>query len=271
MYAVRQNGLLRWFEYGGLGEANPAGNRGWAPNSGNPIGRGWNNLLNLASGGDGVLYGVEPNGDLRWFMYDGGGESDPSGATGWHSNSGNVIGNGWHGLRFLFSTPFEGTVASTILGAIFAVDQNGGLRWFRYLGDGTHDPSGNTGWHPNSGNAIGRGWSAGFRFITAVSNVILAVEDDGDLRWYKYVGEGENDPTGGTGWAPGSGNVIGRGWDRFRVIFGGIDWRRGGYVIYGIASDGSLVWYRYTGSGESDPSGSRGWDPNSGNVIGNGW
>jgi hypothetical protein len=32
------------------------------------------------------------------------------------------------------------------------------------------------------------------------------------LRWYRYNGNGEPDPTGSTGWAPNSGNQIGRGW-----------------------------------------------------------
>ena len=104
IYAVRQDGGLRWYEYNGRGEEDPSGNRGWVPNSGNVIGRGWNGFLHLVSGGDGRLYAVAQNGDLRWYQYVGEGLSDPTGGTGWAPNSGNVIGNGWQGLRFLFST-----------------------------------------------------------------------------------------------------------------------------------------------------------------------
>lgn len=42
-------------------------------------------------------------------------------------------------------------------------------------------------------------------------------------------------------------------------------------VIYGVAPNGDLLWYRYSGQGDSDRSGSLGWHPNSGNPIGNGW
>jgi len=105
---------------------------------------------------------------------------------------------------------FEGSFA--VGGAIFNVDPDGALRWYRYDGNGEQDPTGGTGWAPNSGNQIGRGWSAGFRDFFGTSGVIYAVADDGALRWYRYDGNGEQDPTGGTGWAPNSSNQIGRGW-----------------------------------------------------------
>ena len=53
----------------------------------------------------GVQYGVEQNGDLLWYRYDGQGEKDPSASTGWHPNSGNPIGSRvlatpiWQGIR----------------------------------------------------------------------------------------------------------------------------------------------------------------------------
>jgi hypothetical protein len=73
------------------------------------------------------------------------------------------------------------------------------------------------------------------------------------------------------GWDPNSGNVINNGWNVFRHIFGGSD-GTGGHVIYGVEDGGNLRWYRYSGNGESDPSGtSAAWDPNSGNIIGTGW
>ena len=67
------------------------------------------------------------------------------------------------------------------------------------------------------------------------------------------------------------GNIIGRGWDRFRHIFGGSD-GRGGYVIFAVDEAQDLHWHRYTGSGASDQDGtSPAWDPRSGTKIGNGW
>jgi hypothetical protein len=38
------------------------------------------------------------------------------------------------------------------------------------------------------------------------------VDTQGDLYWYKYMGNGESDPAGAHGWHPRSGTQIGRGW-----------------------------------------------------------
>ena len=105
---------------------------------------------------------------------------------------------------------FRGSFA--VGGAIYNVGADGALRWYRYDGKGEPDPTGATGWAPNSGNKIGRGWSEGFRNHFGTRNAIYTVADDGALRWYRYDGAGEFDSTGATGWAVNSGNQIGRGW-----------------------------------------------------------
>jgi hypothetical protein len=51
-----------------------------------------------------------------------------------------------------------------------------------------------------------------FRHHFATNGVIYSVDDDGALTWRRYDGDGEQDPTGSQGWAPNSGNQIGRGW-----------------------------------------------------------
>jgi len=203
IYTVAPDGALRWYQYNGTGVQDPTGGTGWAPNSGNQIGQGWSAGFRTFFGTQGVIYAVGDNGSLRWYRYDGKGEQNPSGNTGWAPNSGNRIGRGWSaGFRTFVGT---GRV-------IFAVADDGALRWYQYDGTGVQDPTGGTGWAPNSGNQIGRGWSAGFRNHFGTRGAIFAVADDGALRWYQYDGTGVQDPTGGTGWAPNSGNQIGRGW-----------------------------------------------------------
>src|SRR5436309_851594 len=129
----------------------------------------------------GAIFNVAPDGALRWYRYDGSGEQDPTGSTGWAPNSGNQIGRGWSaGYRTSIGTG----------GAIFAVADDGALRWYRYDGEGEQDPTGSTGWAPNSGNQIGRGWSAGYRDFFGTRGAIYAVADDGALRWYRYTGKG---------------------------------------------------------------------------------
>ena len=85
----------------GQGDGNVSGNVGWATNSSNPIGNGWDGFRYLFGAGSSGqfdisrLYGVETNGDLRWYVYKGKGESDVSGNTGFASMSSTIIGNGW--------------------------------------------------------------------------------------------------------------------------------------------------------------------------------
>ncbi len=257
IYNVSADGALRWYRYDGTGEADPTGGTGWATNSGNQIGRGWSAGFRAFFGTEGVIYAVGEDGALRWYRYDGTGQADPTGGTGWAANSGNQIGRGWSAG---FHTYFA------VNRSIFAVDDDGFLRWYRYDGNGEADPTGATGWAPNSGNRIGRGWKGGFRTFVGTAQAIFAVGDDGALRWYRYDGTGQEDSTGSIGWAANSGNPIGRGWSGgFRDHFG----TRG--AIYAVENNGALRWYRYGGTGEADPTGGTGWVANSGNQIGRGW
>lgn len=267
-YGVARNGDLHWYRYNGRGQHDPGGSIGWHPNSGNPIGQGWNGFRHLLGCGDGIILGVLANGDLLWYAYEGSGEDDVTGSTGWHPNSGNPIGNGWHGFRDLIVLPRTGTPSDRL--KILAVAENGDLLWYSYEGNGESDITGATGWHPNSGNPIGNGWQ-GFRHLHGSGNVIFAVQENGDLLWYSYEGNGESDVTGGTGWHPNSGSAIGNGWQGFRHLFGGVTDEEGrGHVIYAVTRDHNVLWYRYDGEGEPDVSGSSGWHPDSGSLIARG-
>jgi hypothetical protein len=101
-------------------------------------------------------------------------------------------------------------------------------------------------------------------------DVILGVEQNGDLRWYCYYGSGIEDVSGGTGWVPNSGNRIGNGWHNSRHLFGVSDGISAGY-IFSVEQNGDLRWFNYVGSGIDDVSGNTGWAPNSRNFIGRGW
>ena len=270
IHGVAQNGDLLWYRYHGHGESDRSGSTGWNANSSNPIGNGWQNFLHILGCGNGVILGVHENGDLLWYKYDGNGESDRSGSRGWHPNSGNPIGNGWQGFRHVFVTPQEGRESTSRL-TVYGVAQNGDLLWYSYNGNGESDRSGSRGWHPNSGNPVGNGWQ-GFLQLFGAGGAIFGVHESGDLLWYSYHGDGESDRSGALGWHPNSGNPIGNGWQGLRTVFGGANDSDGfGVVVYAVAQNGDLLWYRYDGHGESDRTGSLGWRANSGNPIGNGW
>ena len=208
---VDNEGFLIWLGYVGSGNLDPSGSINWHRNAGNAIGNGWERIIHLAATPGpkditATLYAVEPTGELRWFRYTGRGEQDDGVVPGWHPNSGNRIGNGWHTL-------------SRLVGAgrsLYGVMPDGTLRWFRYDGEGEEDVSGSSGWAPNSGNPIGRGWNT-LRllcggFVDPDTEGLFGVAENGDLRWFTYIGDGTADPTGGTGWGPNSGNPIGNGW-----------------------------------------------------------
>src|SRR5262249_44164907 len=68
------------------------------------------------------------------------------------------------------------------------------------------------------------------------------------LRWYPYTGNGEHDPPGVVGWAPNTGNPIGRGFDDVVHLFGGVTDQGGfGHTMFVVNRAGDLRWFHYRG------------------------
>ena len=107
-----------------------------------------------------------------------------------------------------------------------------------------------------------------FTGIVADDLSIYAVTGDGSLVWYRdTLRNGTNDPLGTSGWAAGSGNQIGAGWDIFKHIFSGADG-----IVYAIKDTGELLFYRdVLRNGTNGAGGTAGWGAGSGNQIGAGW
>ena len=150
IYAIRKSGELLWFKdllRDGSNGLN--GERGWAPNSGNQINTGWNDLKHVFSGG-GVIYAVRQTGELLWFqdlLRDG--SNGPNGERGWAPGGGSQIGTGWNSVDLVFSGDN---------GIIYAIG-NADLRWYQDLArDGSNGPNGETGWADKSSNIIGGAW-----------------------------------------------------------------------------------------------------------------
>lgn len=276
IFGIDEQGDLRYYRYLGNGESNPTGAHNaengapsWDRKTSNAIGNGWQGFRHVLGCGNGVTMAVQQNGDLLWYRYDGDGTADRSGALGWDPGSSAIIGNGFHSFVHLFVKPAEGKTTRP-LAQLFGVEPNGDLRWYGYSGNGEPDPSGVKGWHPNSGNVIGNGW-ADFLYIVGTGDV-FAVKPDGALLWYRYNGDGTADHSGATGWDPNSGSQVGRGWQNMRIVTGGTtDVGGRGTVLFAVDQDARLLWYRYDGNGDADPTGSLGWNPRSGTQIGRGF
>ena len=273
-----EGGALRFWHYTGNGEPDPSGANGFSEpgnNSSNQIGRGFGGMLHMVGGGDGIMLAIPPSGDLTFFRYTGDGEADETGAMGFEGpHQATVIGNGFHTFPHVFVSPREGHATRTTL---FVVNGAGDLLWFRYSGDGEPDSSGTLGFEgPHQGNQIGRGFT-NFRHMVGVGGgAFLAVPENGDLLWFQYTGKGEQDPTGASGFTEqgnNSGNQIGRGFTDFRHLFGGSTDHGGrARIFYGVKNNGDLLFWRYAGNGEQDPTGAAGFDtPFQGTQIGNGF
>jgi hypothetical protein len=191
VFAVDSQANLRWYLDTGFGGT---GGAAWGTGTGSIVGTGWGGFTTLTSGGQGVVYGIDASGNLRWYRYTG-----TNGSASWASGSGAVIGTGWNGLKLIASGS----------GVIYAVNSSGALFWYRHL-----DPSGGTSSWANNGTAqqIGTGWT-----FTATGSmgggVLLGRDSAGGLWWYRHT-----DPLAGAatwanngvaislgvGWAPGA-------------------------------------------------------------------
>jgi hypothetical protein len=160
-------------------------------------------------GGDGVIYAVGPDGNLRWYKHNGyptggGLETWEPQDTGYR-----VVGRGWQGLAHVFSAGN---------GIIYAITRDGEMRWYRHRGwlhgGGLEGEPQDTGYR-----AVGRGWQDARHVFWAGNGIIYVVAADGTLRWYKHTG---HESGGGLEtWEPQDTGYrgVGTGWGAMQHIF----------------------------------------------------
>lgn len=153
IYAVRPDGSLRWYRHAAFRTGGGLNDPGaWDPRSGREVGVGWNGFVKVFAAPGGVIYGVLPGGDLKWYRHlgyhVGGGLNDPG---AWDARSGKVVGTGWNG--------FTGLLAGSG-GLIYGTLPGGSLRWYRHLGYRTGGGLNDAGaWDARGGKEIGVGWN----------------------------------------------------------------------------------------------------------------
>jgi Tachylectin/Trypsin len=115
--------------------------------------------------------------------------------------------------------------------SIYALGDDGSLRWYWHAGalDGSRQWQGP--------KPVGIGWGVFSKIIPMDNGVFYGISPDGMLRWHRHDnyrnGEGLYD-----GWA--SAMNVGWGWNSFKMVFSG-----GQGILYVVANDGSLLWYRH--------------------------
>jgi hypothetical protein len=122
-------------------------------------------------------------------------------------------------------------------------------------------PQGQNAW-PNCGPKVGLAADTANPYPSPTTSPMFGVDGSGNLRYYKYTGDGSSNMT----WTGTSNNVVSNapGWGKFTHVFSG-----GGGVIYAIDTAGNLWYYNYTGDGSSTGS----WSATSNSIISNspGW
>jgi len=206
IYAITADGTLRWYEHKGfntgVGLESAAS---WGPSKN--VGRGWDGFVDVFSGGEGVIYVVQPDGTLRWYRHLGYQTGLGLETPGSWANP-QTVGRGWNGYKHVFSGG---------QGVIYVIANDGTLRWYRHraylTGEGLETPGAWEG--PKN---VGRGWGEVAQVFSPGDGIIYAVMPDGTLRWYRHVGYLD-------GWGldrPGAWEgpkEVGRGWSSLSKIF----------------------------------------------------
>jgi len=221
LYAIRtDDNTLRFYWY-----YPENGGTTWIEGGGPQIGTGWAGFEHVVYNGNGILYGVRPDGHLLYYK-----DLARNGTFSW-ANGGTgrdvTAGPGWADYRWVLG---DGD------GIIYVIDA-GGILWFRkHL---TQDE--NATW-ANGGipQAIGSGWDVFKRVFPGRGGVIYAIGWDGKLFYYKDLAR-----DGTVNWANGgTGLVIGTGWQDFSFVFS-----TGNGNIYAVDANGEMLFYHVTVSG----------------------
>ncbi len=175
-------------------------------------GGGWQQLTKVFSGGDGIIYAVNPSGQLLFYR------DTTQNGTGDVGNPRIIGGGGWQQFSHVFSGGD---------GVIYAVNPAGQLLFYR---DKNRDGTGNVG----DPKVIGSGgWQGFIHLFSGGDGVIYAVNSAGQLLFYR---DKNRDGTGDVG----DPKVIGNGgWQELSQVFS-----NGNGVIYAINPAGQLLFYR---------------------------
>ncbi len=187
------------------------------------------------------IYGVRDDGNLEWRRHDGA----EQGTAQWQSAT--AIGNGWERYKHVF-TGGKNT--------IYAVTNEGDLLWFRH--NTAYDVRRRTRREVDlvGPRLVGKGWQNFRNVFSAGDGVIYAINQAGDLLWYRHLqytdavemplGAGSSMVGAGLrmnwmkSWQDLKPKVVGKGWGDFKAVFPG-----GDGIIYTVTNDGKLLRYRH--------------------------
>jgi N,N-dimethylformamidase len=151
--------------------------------------------------------------------------------------AGAALAAGGHGIAHAAAEDPEQRLLQIVPGGdgvMYTLYADGRLKWFKHLGWG----DGSYNWVDGLGREIGSGWHIHTTVLASQDGQIFGLCGDGTLWWHKWVLT--NPATGGGHWAPGTNNIIHRGFGQYSSVFGG--WNG---VFYAVDAQGDLYWFRY--------------------------
>ena len=184
-----RDGSERW-AFGGegqdLGKAGPAYVDGF----------GWNSFWTVFSGGDGVIYAIDYDGNLFYYR-----DLARNGTAAWaNGGSPRLIGTQWGDFRQVFGGGD---------GIIYAVTPRGALLYYR---DEARD--GTDRWaFGGVGQEVGQGWDGFFTAFPGGDGIVYALTTTGTMFYYR-----DEARDGTSRWSfGGAGQIVGHGWDTARL------------------------------------------------------
>lgn len=200
-YGLHNNGDLMWYE---LADGKVRGPK--------KVGHRWESLLTIIAAGGNRLYGLMPDGTLRWYEH-----------SGWDTGTFN-----WKETADVAKWDTNTPIFSGGEGVVYAIRPNGELVWRRNL----QANGGGEAWTPDK--VIGSAWNQFRQVFSTGGGKIYALRPNGELLFYQHT----DYLTGGPTWQKE--RLIANNWHHFRRIAPGPNG-----VILAIQGDGKLLWYKH--------------------------
>jgi hypothetical protein len=160
-------GGLHWYCHEGQVDGTP----NWiGPKT---VGHGWSGFSKVFSGGNGVIYAIQDNGNLLWYRHDG----YTNGSFRWAEGSGKIVGTGWDSFSSVFASG-DGVIYGIVEASrdpVTGAPTGGQLFWYRH--DGYMD--GSPTWQ--GPNTVGKKWEGFNKVFSAVANSVIANTGDGSF------------------------------------------------------------------------------------------
>jgi hypothetical protein len=217
LYFIAQNGELHW--YRNERSSQPGGSNSW--DGPKVIGTGFQGFTTFFNGGGKAMYGVQRDGTLLWFGFNGIHDGSPN----WLNNAQpKQVGTGWGGFKQVF--PGGESI-------IYGIQPDGSLLWFRHIGAGFGGGEAADWAGPNQ---VAVGWGSFVKVFSSGEGVIYAIDASGTL--FRAVHKGFR--SGAPQWEQDTIEQIATGWNFFFDVAAGEEG-----VIYGFTRDGRGFYTRY--------------------------